>query len=96
MHETDYVVRHLMIRGRVQGVAFRASALVEAERLGLHGWVRNRTDGRVEALVAGSPAAVDDFVRWAHQGPAHARVDGVEIGSGERPEQLRFLMLPTV
>lgn len=96
MHEPDYVVRHLMIRGRVQGVAFRASAQVEAERLGLHGWVRNRADGRVEALVAGSPTAVDGFLRWAHHGPTRARVDGVEIGTGERPEQLRFLMLPTV
>lgn len=96
MPETDHVVRHLMIQGRVQGVAFRANARVEAERLGLYGWVRNRTDGRVEAVVAGTTGAVEHFVRWAHRGPSLARVDSVSVGPAERPEQTGFLMLPTL
>lgn len=96
MHETDHVVRHLMIQGLVQGVAFRASARAEAERLGLCGWVRNRADGRVEAVVAGSAAAVEHFVRWAHRGPSQARVESIAVGPAERPEQTGFLLLPTV
>ena len=96
MRETDHVVRHLMIQGRVQGVAFRASARAEAERLGLCGWVRNRSDGRVEAVAAGTTGAVDHFVRWAHRGPSHARVDSVAVSPAERPEQTGFLLLPTL
>lgn len=96
MRETDHVARHLMIQGLVQGVAFRASACAEAERLGLCGWVRNRSDGRVEAVVAGSAGAVEHFVRWAHRGPSHARVAGVAVSPAERPEQTGFLMLPTL
>ncbi|MCC4116919.1 acylphosphatase [Aromatoleum toluclasticum] len=96
MHETDHVVRHLMIQGQVQGVAFRANARVEAERLGLCGWVRNRSNGCVEALVAGPCAAVESFVAWARRGPALARVDHVEISSGAAPEHAEFVTLPTL
>lgn len=69
--------RLLRIHGRVQGVSYRASAQREAIRLGLSGWVRNRHDGSVEALVCGSVAAVEAFVRWAQVGPPAARVDRV-------------------
>lgn len=96
MRETDHVARHLMIQGLVQGVAFRASARMEAESVGLCGWVRNRSDGSVEAVVAGSAGAVEHFVRWAHHGPSHARVDRVTVNPAERPEQPGFLMLPTL
>lgn len=96
MPESAYVVRHLTIHGRVQGVAYRASAQSEAERLGLHGWVRNRADGCVEALVAGAPTAVERFVEWAHRGPSHARVDRIETRSGVRPEYAGFVTLPTL
>ncbi|NMG31070.1 acylphosphatase [Aromatoleum evansii] len=96
MHESDHVARHLLIQGLVQGVAFRASARTEADRLGLCGWVRNRSDGCVEAVVAGSAGAVEHFVRWAHRGPSHARVDSVAVNPTERPEQTGFRMLPTL
>lgn len=96
MHEAAHVVRHLMIQGHVQGVAFRANARVEAERLGLRGWVRNRSNGCVEALVAGPCSAVENFVAWARRGPALARVDHVEIDSGTPPEHADFLTLPTL
>jgi acylphosphatase len=69
----------LVIHGRVQGVFFRDSMRREAQNLAVTGWVRNRSDGKVEAAVHGEPAAVDAIVRWARRGPQHAQVVGVEI-----------------
>jgi acylphosphatase len=69
----------LVIHGRVQGVFFRDSMRYEAQRLGIAGWVRNRSDGTVEAAVQGESYAVDAIVRWAHHGPQHARVERVDI-----------------
>lgn len=73
------ITRLLRIRGRVQGVFFRASMVDEATRLGVHGWVRNRGDGSVEALAQGAPPAVQALIDWAHRGPAQARVDSVQV-----------------
>jgi acylphosphatase len=70
---------HLVIHGRVQGVFFRDSMRREAQRMGVAGWVRNRNDGAVEAVVCGTAADVDAIVRWAHSGPASAQVERVEI-----------------
>ncbi|MBL8289264.1 MAG: acylphosphatase [Rubrivivax sp.] len=72
-------VRRLLIEGGVQGVGFRWAMVGEAKRLGLRGWVRNRRDGSVEALVIGPAAAVDRLVAWAHRGPAAARVSRVDV-----------------
>jgi acylphosphatase len=63
----------------VQGVAFRAYAVDEATRLGLAGWVRNRTDGTVEARAEGTPDAVEAFVAWCRRGPPAARVDELRV-----------------
>ena len=70
---------HLVIHGRVQGVFFRDSMRREAQSLDIADWVRNRSDGSVEAAVQGEPAAVDAIVRWAHHGPQHAQVSRVVI-----------------
>jgi len=67
------------IRGRVQGVWFRAWTALEAERLGLAGWVRNRSDGSVEALFVGEPSAVETMIAACHRGPEHARVATVVV-----------------
>ena len=77
--------RHLVIHGRVQGVGFRASLAWEAQREGVTGWVRNRRDGTVEAMICGSDEAVATMIAWARRGPPGARVDRVEVelGSGE-------------
>ena len=95
-----HVTRRLLIRGRVQGVGFRWSLMEEARQLGLDGWVRNRNDGSVEALVAGPVEAVDTLTLWAHRGPPHARVDWVgcqDEPTGERLETSgRFSQKPTV
>jgi len=71
---------HLVIHGRVQGVCFRDSMRREAQRLAVAGWVRNRIDGSVEAVVQGESIDVDAIVRWAHRGPEYAHVERVEIG----------------
>jgi len=71
--------KHLHISGRVQGVGFRQSMCSEAKSLGVTGWVRNRRDGSVEALLQGSPQAVMALTQWARQGPPAARVTSVEV-----------------
>ena len=73
---------HLVMYGRVQGVWYRDSMRREAERLGVSGWVRNRSDGAVEAMVQGEAGAVDELVRWAHRGPQLAEVERVEVEPG--------------
>jgi acylphosphatase len=70
---------HLVVRGRVQGVFFRAGTQREARRLGVMGWVRNRPDGSVEAVGEGEEDALKDFIGWANRGPGAARVDGVDV-----------------
>jgi acylphosphatase len=73
------MAKHLVISGRVQGVGFRYSMAEEAERLGATGWVRNRRDGTVEAVVDGPTGAVDALVAWARRGPPSARVTGILV-----------------
>jgi acylphosphatase len=68
---------HVIARGRVQGVCYRMYAMEEAQRLDLAGWVRNNSDGTVEAVAEGEENALDEFVRWCGQGPSYARVTGV-------------------
>jgi acylphosphatase len=82
------------IRGRVQGVGFRNWVDRSARRLGLTGWVRNRRDGSVEALLAGRPEAVDDMVGRCRFGPRSAAVSGVETSPGEGSFD-EFDILPT-
>jgi acylphosphatase len=70
---------HLYVSGRVQGVGFRFSAVDAARRLGLHGWVRNLPDGRVESEAEGEQTQVEAFVAWCRRGPPAAEVDDVEV-----------------
>ena len=76
--------RHLAISGAVQGVGYRYSMVMAANRLGITGWVRNRRDGSVEAMIAGTADAVAAMIDWARHGPAGADVANVtvELGSG--------------
>jgi acylphosphatase len=79
--------------GLVQGVWFRASAQQEALAGGVDGWVRNRSDGRVEAVFEGPPAAVAAMVTWMHRGPERASVTDVQVvdepARGERGFSVR-------
>jgi acylphosphatase len=78
--------KRYLVSGRVQGVFFRASAKLEAERLGLRGYARNLADGRVEVLAAGEPAALTALARWLRQGPPQAKVAAVaETSADEAP-----------
>jgi len=96
MSSASTITRHLRIHGRVQGVWYRGSATAEATRLGLAGWVRNRSDGSVEALAIGPHMAVEAFIAWAHQGPPKAQVSRVEAIDTE-PEALSgFEQRPTI
>ena len=69
--------QRLVIRGRVQGVGYRDAAMQAAFEFGVHGWVRNRQDGHVEALAQGESGAVERFVVWCRRGPPLARVTDV-------------------
>ena len=77
------VTLHLAIHGRVQGVFFRDSMRREAQRLAVSGWVRNRNDGTVEAVIHGESVAVGAIVRWAQHGPELAQVEWVDIEPAE-------------
>jgi len=72
----------LLITGLVQGVAFRQSAVFEAERHGIAGWVRNLPDGRVEAEAEGERSKVEVFARWCEHGPRGAAVEWVDATWG--------------
>jgi len=67
------------VTGDVQGVGFRWAAQGEAERLGVVGRVRNRTDGAVEVVAQGDRSALDAFAAWLERGPRQARVDDVDV-----------------
>lgn len=68
-----------LVKGRVQGVFFRAETKAMAERLGVRGWVRNTTEGHVEVLICGSEDSIAEMKSWLLQGPPRARVDSLEI-----------------
>jgi acylphosphatase len=78
--------KHYLISGRVQGVFYRSSTRETAQRLGLQGWVKNRPDGRVEAVACGSEQMLAKLEAWLHQGPPMARVEYVEIETTSMPD----------
>jgi acylphosphatase len=79
--------RRVVVQGRVQGVFFRDSTRRQAERMGVAGWVRNRADGKVEAVFEGDDDAVTQIIDWVREGPGHAEVERVEVAD-EEPEGL--------
>jgi acylphosphatase len=87
-------VRHFLITGRVQGVGFRFYMQRKARELGVTGWVRNRRDGSVEAMVQGETDAVETMTSWAHHGPRSAVVAEVRTADGEG-DYSSFEVLPT-
>jgi len=96
------ILRQLVIRGRVQGVGYRAWVEERAVGLGLQGWVRNRRDGSVEAVFAGPEAVVREMIESCRLGPNAARVDAVAENAasqdelGLRRSGERFSQLPTL
>jgi acylphosphatase len=78
------------VSGQVQGVGFRYAAMAQARRLGLTGWVANRSDGSVEGVAAGDDDALGRFREWLQRGPPAARVRGVEWHTSEAPLEAGF------
>lgn len=94
MNTDTRITRHLQIFGRVQGVGFRFHMQRKALELGITGWVRNRRDSNVEALVQGSPDAVAAMIAWARRGPASAMVSEVRVAESDGV-YAEFMTLPT-
>jgi acylphosphatase len=95
-------IRHVTIRGRVQGVGYRYFVEREAQLRDLEGWVRNRRDGSVEAVFSGSADAVAGMIAACRRGPSSARVEAVQ-DEAANPDMLnlreagdRFSVLPTI
>jgi acylphosphatase len=78
MSGAEQAIRHVVVRGRVQGIGYRAWTEYTALGKGLEGWVRNRRDGTVEAVFAGTPATVAEMVEACRRGPPGARVDTID------------------
>lgn len=85
--------RLLVIAGRVHGVGYRAWMCAQAEALGISGWVRNRSDGQVEALVDGDPGAVQELLRACRRGPRLAAVSEITETFAEPPDGPGFRRL---
>ena len=91
-----HVARRLRITGRVQGVWFRGWTCNAARALGVDGWVRNRFDGSVEALIVGPEDAVDELIRRCHEGPPSSKVERVEVEPAQGIVAAGFVQKPTV
>ena len=87
-------IRHFVITGRVQGVGFRFYMQRKARELGVTGWVRNRRDGSVEAVIQGEPDVVESMTAWTRRGPPSAAVNAVKITDGTG-DYVTFETLPT-
>lgn len=84
------IAKRLIIAGTVQGVGYREWMIAEANRLGVHGWVRNCADGDVEALIAGDVDAVEELARRCRRGPRLAHVTSITEEPAELPEEEGF------
>jgi acylphosphatase len=102
LNDAARIIRHVSIRGRVQGVGFRAFVEDEARRRALEGWVRNRRDGSVEALFAGPQQVVEDMIGACRVGPPIAQVEALDAREGNdddlglRRRGDQFSSLPTL
>ncbi len=94
--ETDITALRLRIEGSVQAVGYRNFVIAEATKLGVDGWIRNRSDGTVEALVCANTKTVEAIVALCMRGPEGSRVHNVELHNAEPPEEKGFRRRPSV
>lgn len=87
------ISRRVLVRGHVQGVAFRVCCADEAKREGVAGYAKNLPDGSVEVLLEGSPEAVQKVISWCQQGPPAARVQHIEINAATPGNHSGFAVL---
>jgi len=88
--------KRLVISGRVQGVGYRAWVAERAAALGIDGWVRNRADGAVEALISGTADAVEELARACRRGPRFAQVEAITEEIADPPTQPGFRQIPNL
>jgi acylphosphatase len=96
MTESESTSLRLRIEGFVQAVGYRNFAIEEARRLGLNGWIRNRSDGTVEVLASGDTKSVEAFAQACMRGPRGSRVKSVEMHNAEPPSEEGFYRRPSV
>ena len=96
MSDSDITSLRLRIEGFVQAVGYRNFAIEEARQLSRDGWIRNRSDGTVEALVSGPTKAVEAFVAACSRGPAGARVKCIDLHNAEPPDEKGFHRRPSL
>lgn len=97
MTETGAIVRRVVVEGAVQGVGYREFTRRAATRLNVSGWVRNRSDGAVEAAIRGAPAAVEALIADMRKGPRSAAVARVKVSeSDDIGDSASFVIMPTV
>lgn len=85
--------KHLLIKGKVQGVFYRASAKNEAEKIGIKGWIKNTAGGDVEAYACGTEDQLNKFIAWCRQGPSNAVVTTVSVTNVEEQKVENFRIL---
>lgn len=95
MEPSPHTARHLSITGRVQGVGYRAWFSHNATKAGLDGWVRNRTDGSVEAVIAGPAHSIKTFIATCWQGPVASHVTHIDVTDTAMPENKGFVRRDT-
>jgi acylphosphatase len=96
MSDGDLTSLRLRIEGFVQAVGYRNFVIAEAGKLGLDGWIRNRSDGTVEVLVSGETKAVEAIVAACMRGPEGSRVKNVDLHNSEPPAEKGFHRRPSV
>ncbi|MDB5733435.1 MAG: acylphosphatase [Alphaproteobacteria bacterium] len=96
MSDDEITSLRVHVHGIVQGIGFRDFLIMSAQRQKLDGWVRNRADGSVEALVSGPTKAVEMFVSHATKGPEGAKVSAVDLHNSEPPAEKGFIRRPSL
>ncbi len=94
--ESDITALRIRVEGQVQAVGYRNFVIEEARKLGLDGWVRNRSDGTVEILCSGTTKSVEDLVGQCARGPAGSRVANFELHKAEPPTEKGFNRRPSL
>ena len=87
--------KRVVVRGRVQGVGYRYAMVDAADACGVTGWVRNRRDGSVEALVQGEPLAIESIIAWCRKGPSAAQVSAIDVSEATAEPATGFQLRPT-
>lgn len=96
MSETEFTSLRLRIEGHVQAVGYRNFMIEEARKLGVDGWVRNRSDGSVEALVSGETKIVEALIATCAKGPEGSRIKHIDMETVEAPAEKGFNRRPSV